>query len=104
MSVPSKRTVPSCGTTSPAISPISVVLPAPFGPITAWNSPGGISSVMVSAAMTPPKRLLSDSIRSSGSTMAAAPEQPFDAAVHIDGDQEQQRSKDQGGVFGQPRK
>src|SRR5580700_5782167 len=103
MSVPSKRTLPCCGATSPAIRPISVVLPAPLGPITAWNSPGGRSSVMASAATTPPKRLLNPSICRSGSAIAAALEQPFDAAVHIDGNQEQQRPEDQSGIFGKPR-
>src|SRR5881394_2336792 len=46
----------SVGST-PEIWPISVVLPAPFGPISACTSPRTMSSVTSSVATTPPKRL-----------------------------------------------
>ena len=40
MSVFSKRIVPSSGSRRPEIRLTRVVLPAPFGPIRAWTSPG----------------------------------------------------------------
>src|SRR4051794_25254432 len=49
---------------TPEISPISVVLPAPFGPMSAWISPAWTSRPTASVATTPPKRLLSLSRRS----------------------------------------
>ena len=41
----------------PLIWWISVVLPAPFGPMTAWISPGATSSETSSVTASPPKRL-----------------------------------------------
>src|SRR5208282_3056006 len=91
--------VPPCGAISPARRLMSVVLPAPFGPMMAWNSPTGTSSVMASDAITPPKRLVSPAVCSSGSATAVASEQPFDAAVQENRDQELRRSEDQAGIF-----
>ena len=70
MSRPSKRMRPASGAISPVSWPISVVLPAPFGPMMACSSPRGTSSAMSSEATTPPKRLLRPSICSSGSGTA----------------------------------
>src|SRR6185295_14088706 len=42
---------------TPEIWPMRVVLPAPFGPISACTSPRTTSSVTSSVATTPPKRL-----------------------------------------------
>src|SRR5205823_14376082 len=42
----------------PEIWPISLVLPAPLGPISAWTSPCATSSVTASVATRPPKRLV----------------------------------------------
>src|SRR5947207_3860504 len=42
---------------TPEIWPTSVVLPAPFGPMSACTSPRTTSSVTSSVATTPPKRL-----------------------------------------------
>src|SRR5579863_7059292 len=103
MSPPSKRTAPPCGAISPARRPMSVVLPAPFGPITACSSPGGTASVIASAATTPPKRLLRPSICNSGSATQTAPKQSGDPAVHVDRDQEQERTEDQVGILGDAR-
>src|SRR5216117_354769 len=41
---------------TPEIWPMSVVLPAPFGPMSACTSPRTTSSVTSSVATTPPKR------------------------------------------------
>src|SRR5579863_2125495 len=103
MSPPSKRTAPPCGAISPARRPMSVVLPAPFGPITACSSPGGTASVIESAATTPPKRLLRPSICNSGSATLAAPKRSRDPAMHVDRDQEQERPEDQVGILGDAR-
>src|SRR4051812_29688423 len=84
--------VPLSGLISPTSWPISVVLPAPFGPITACNSPAGTANVMPSEAVTPPKRLLKPSMARSVSA-TAAPEQSIDAAARVKHDNEKQRSK-----------
>ena len=44
MSVPAKLMVPSLGITRPETRLNSVVLPAPFGPMTAWMPPSGMVS------------------------------------------------------------
>src|SRR5262249_41989657 len=69
MSPPSKRIRPESGATSPASWPIRVVLPAPFGPMTACSSPRTTSSMMWSDATTPSKRLARSSICSKASAM-----------------------------------
>src|SRR5690242_21401592 len=51
----------------PEICPISVVLPAPFGPISACTSPRSISRVTSSVAATPPKCF--DTLRSSSTAL-----------------------------------
>ena len=57
MSRPAKRMEPLSCRTSPATCLMTVDLPAPFGPISAWISPGRKSSVTSSLATTAPKRL-----------------------------------------------
>src|SRR5438105_15255198 len=57
MSAPLKRMRPVWVGSTPEIWPMSVVLPAPFGPISACTSPRTTSSVTSSVATTPPKRL-----------------------------------------------
>src|SRR5687768_16580706 len=57
MSSPRKRMVPLSVATLPEIWPISVVLPAPFGPMSACTSPAATSRPTSSVATTPPKRL-----------------------------------------------
>src|SRR5690348_1119158 len=48
---------------------MSVVLPAPFGPISACTSPAATSSVTPSTATTPPKRLLRLASESTGDSL-----------------------------------
>src|SRR5258707_9287121 len=57
MSALSKTMRPMSVGSTPEIWPMSVVLPAPFGPISACTSPRTTSSVTSSVATTPPKRL-----------------------------------------------
>src|SRR5688572_21145232 len=99
MSWLSKCTRPASGSISPESCPISVVLPAPFGPMMACSSPAEISSTMLSDATTPPKRLVKPSIWSIASATAAPRDQPFDAASRIDHDQQQHRTEDELPVF-----
>ena len=54
MSRPAKRIVPASGVISPVNCPTSVVLPAPFGPISACVSPALILSVTLSVATSAP--------------------------------------------------
>src|SRR5580765_3075569 len=64
MVLSSKRIAPPSGARAPEMRPTSVVLPAPFGPISACTSPAAISRLTPSVATTPPKRLLTRSRRS----------------------------------------
>src|SRR5580765_3393390 len=54
-SSPAKRIVPASGRRSPASWPMSVVLPAPFGPMMACVSPSSTFSVTPSVASSAPK-------------------------------------------------
>src|SRR5882672_2945424 len=58
MSSPAKRTSPRSERSSPASWPMSVVLPAPFGPMIACVSPSRTSRSMPSLARSAPKLLL----------------------------------------------
>src|SRR5712691_7837490 len=91
-SPPSKRIRPSSGAISPESSPISVVLPAPFGPMTACSSPLGTASEIASEATTP-KRLVKESISSRASTTALSRQQAVDAAAREQHDQQEQRAE-----------
>src|SRR5262249_51164913 len=62
---------PWSGARNPLIRANSVVLPAPFGPITAVMRPASAASETPSTASRPPKRLARLSVRSSGSAMGA---------------------------------
>src|SRR6267378_1418447 len=92
--------VPEFGSNCPVSWLISVVLPAPFGPMIACNSPFATSSERLSVASTPPNRRTSFSTQSKGSATAQPPEQPDDAAASEQHDQQQQRAHDQRPVFG----
>src|SRR5438445_4789329 len=65
MSRPANRMHPESGVISPASCPISVVLPAPFGPMMTWSSPSDTSSWILSEATIPWKRLNRPSTSSS---------------------------------------
>src|SRR4051795_814522 len=95
--------VPEFGVSCPVSWLISVVLPAPLGPMIACNSPGMISSDRLSVARMPPKRRTRFSTRSKGSTTAEPPEQAHDAAAREQHDQQQQRPHDQRPIFGELR-
>src|SRR5829696_1806155 len=64
---------PADGLSSPERRLISVDLPAPFGPITAWISPTYTSSETSATARSPPKRFSNPSARSATSGMAGLP-------------------------------
>src|SRR4051812_1423017 len=72
MSSPRKRMFPALGARSPESRFSSVVLPAPFGPMTACTAPGGKARLTESTAVRPPKRRLSASVSSIGVTAATA--------------------------------
>src|SRR5215475_825521 len=92
--------LPACGIRWPVSWLIRVVLPAPFGPMIACNSPRGTSSETRSVAVMPPKRRTSLSMRSKGSATVKSPEQAHDAAAPEQHDEEQQRAHDDRPIFG----
>src|SRR3569832_2795088 len=55
-----------------------VVLPAPFGPMTACNSPSGTAMATSSVATMPPKRLARRSTSSSASAIVLLPRTPHE--------------------------
>src|SRR5437868_7590188 len=73
-SSPANSIVPASGASKPEIWLISVVLPAPFGPITACSSPGITSSVTPSVTRKPPKFLRRFSMRSTASATEHSPQ------------------------------
>src|SRR3984885_8757256 len=75
---PAKRMVPAVGRNWPINWLISVVLPAPFGPMIACSSPRAISSERLSVATMPPNRRTRFSMRSNGSATGKPPDQPHD--------------------------
>src|SRR5260221_57952 len=81
MSAPARRMEPACGSNCPVSWLISVVLPAPFGPMIACNSPFATSSETLSVAVMPPNRRTSFSTRNKGSAMAQPPDKPDNAAT-----------------------
>src|SRR5512138_1480314 len=66
MSVPAKRIVPESGLRFPASWLMKVVLPAPFGPITACVSPSATSKSMPSLARSAPNCFVSPRTSSIG--------------------------------------
>src|SRR6201991_2410412 len=94
---------PEFGINCPVNWLISVVLPAPLGPMMACNWPGATSSDRLSVALMPPKLRTRFSTRSNGSATAQPPEQSHDAAAREQHDQQQQRAHDQRPVFGELR-
>src|ERR1700733_8478160 len=104
MSRPSKRMRPLCGARKPEIWLISVVLPAPLGPITACSSPGATSSVTPSVTASAPKFLRRSSMRKTASATARPP-QPLgdtdEAAAREHRNDHQQRPDDDLPVLGE---
>src|SRR6266536_2910831 len=102
MSSPAKRTRPRSGTRSPASWPISVVLPAPFGPMIACVSPSSTSRSTLSLASSAPKLLVRP--RTSSRTLfILAEEQSREAALEEEHREHQQRTQDQLPVLGPAR-
>src|SRR5882762_11810513 len=98
MSWPAKWMAPEFGASCPVSWLISVVLPAPLGPMMACSSPGMTSSDKLSVALMPPKLRTRFWTRSKGSAKESAtahpPEQAHDAATREQHDQQQQRAHD----------
>src|SRR5690242_4121546 len=94
MSSPAKRTRPESGRSSPASCAISVVLPAPFGPMTACVSPSRISRSMPSLARSAPKLFLRARTSSNGLSIFAR-EQSREAAPEEEHREHEQRPEDQ---------
>src|SRR5512132_83726 len=82
---------------------MSVVLPAPFGPITAWISPLLSASETWSVATRPPNNLQRSTVSTSGPFTAPSQEQASDAAALVQGHENEQRPEDELPVFGEPR-
>src|SRR5690348_15512873 len=103
MSSPQNTMRPASGASRPEIWLISVVLPAPFGPITACSSPGRTSSVTSSVTRRPPKFLARFSMRRTASATEHPPqpgEQPDQPAAREHRDQHQDRAEDHLPVLG----
>src|SRR6266436_1779908 len=95
MSRPSKRISPRSEGKLPEIWLMSVVLPAPLGPISAWTSPLFASSVTSSVATTPTKRF---DTRLSSST-APPRQQPGDAVRREQHDRQHHQADAEVGVL-----
>src|SRR6266403_706936 len=95
-SSPANRIVPASGARSPESWPISVVLPAPLGPMIASVSPSATSRSTPSVATRPPKRLVRPRTASSGSAIARdrAGQQAPEAAARVEHDEDEQRTQD----------
>src|SRR5436305_4217269 len=94
ISWPANAMRPASGTIRPEIWLINVVLPAPFGPITACSSPGITLSVTSSVTRKPPKFFERFAMRNTGSATNHSP-QPLggadQSAARAHRDQHQQR-------------
>src|SRR5512142_3351542 len=94
MSSPANTMLPASGRRLPASWPMKVVLPAPFGPITAWVSPSRTSKSMPSEARSAPKFFVNPL------TSSIAPEDPGEAALEEDHREHEQRPEDHLPVLG----
>ncbi|CAJ6573482.1 Uncharacterised protein [Burkholderia pseudomallei] len=72
---------PRVGASAPAIKLKSVDLPAPFGPISAWRSPGRIVRSMPTSTGVAPNDLLTSAMRSAGGALAACTPPPTGSAA-----------------------
>src|SRR4051812_4800838 len=93
MSAPLKTMRPESVASTPEICAMSVVLPAPFGPMRACTSPRVTSSVTSSVATTPPKRF--ETPRSSS---MPPPEHSGDAVGRDHDDRQQHHADREAGV------
>src|SRR5690242_2503588 len=99
MSRPPRKIEPAFGDKCPVSWLISVVLPAPLGPMIACSSPCATSSETLSVATMPPKRRTRSLTRSSGSATGKPPERAHDAPAPKQHDQQQQRPHDDRPIF-----
>src|SRR3546814_2519908 len=93
---------PASERSSPASCPISVVLPAPLGPMLACTSPGSTARLKLSVATRPPKRFTRLSMTRIGSGMPGllAAQQAVDAAAREQHQQQQHRAEENLPIFG----
>src|SRR6202048_5280322 len=99
MSAPARRMAPECGSNCPVNWLISVVLPAPLGPMIACSSPRATSSETWSVATMPPNRRTRFSTRSKGSATGKPPQDADNAAAPEQHDQQQQGAIDQRPIY-----
>src|SRR3972149_1673193 len=97
---PGKRIAPASGRRSPESRLMKVVLPAPFGPITACGSPSSSSKSMLSLARSAPKDLHSPHACRSASAIARSGQHAGETAAEEDYGQNQQRPEDRLPVLG----
>src|SRR5262249_9401549 len=95
---------PESGMNWPLSCAINVVLPAPFGPMTACSSPSEMLNVRSSVATMPPKRFARLSTRSISAMATRLPQQTVDSAPREENHQKQQRAEDDLPIFGNARK
>src|SRR5262245_27041775 len=102
MSSPANRICPESGCRFPASWPISVVFPAPFGPMTACVSPGCTSTVTWSVARSAPNDLERLSTwRRAASVIASSPgQQAGEAAFGEEHHEHEDRAEDDLPVLG----
>src|SRR5215471_11373944 len=77
MSCPSSRMRPAEGRSTPVSRLITVVLPAPFGPIKAWRAPFSILSETPATAAMPPKCFSRPTVSSATGMSASLLRHPF---------------------------
>ena len=108
MSSPSSRIVPEVGSRTPVSRLISVVLPAPFGPIRAWRAPRARSSETSLVAARPPKRLTSERVARTvvmASCRAAEPRPgPHEALAPDEHQHDQEQAEPEVPVLRRPRR
>src|SRR4029079_3159260 len=90
MSSPPKRMRPESGRSIPESWPLSVVLPAPCGPITACVSPSRTSRSTPSVAVSAPKDLRSSRTSRRGSAIVFLPRQQAGKSARGEEDDEHQ--------------
>src|SRR4051794_35960442 len=89
MSSPASSTRPELGASAPVSMFTNVVLPAPFGPISAWRAPASSRKPMRSATVRAPKFLDRSFVSSTGNQLVEKAEH---AAAGEEHDQHQQHA------------
>ena len=103
MSRPSNRIEPEVGAKKPLIRLKKVVLPAPFGPITARSSPGSTVIDTSRTATRLPKRLADVLDLEQAHAVASAPDEAEQAAREEQHDQHEQHADERHPVDGDAR-